>query len=99
MGGTVALAAGIRFPEKVVKVGVVGSPIQGSSLNLLLKMSGNKGFASIVWTTPALFKLFLRGYPAVQSWPAPGDMMIADVEMFRSIVLRASPPENRLRPI
>lgn len=62
MGGTVSLAAAVRYPEKVVKVGVVGSPIQGASLNLLLKASGYKGFASVVWTTPALLKLFLRSY-------------------------------------
>lgn len=103
MGGTVALAAGIRFPEKVVKVGVVGSPIQGSSLNLLLKMSGNKGFASMVWTTPALFKLFLRGYAYAMSshGRALGEMMIADVEkvsvnsFFESI---ATLRETDLRP-
>jgi len=62
MGGTVSLAASLRYPEKVVKTCVIGSPIQGNSLNLLLKFSGYKGFASIVWTTPFLLKLFIRGY-------------------------------------
>lgn len=82
MGGTVAMAAGIRFPEKVVKVGVVGSPIQGSSLGFLLKLSGYRGFASVVWTTPALLKLFLRGYAYMMAndGKALGDMMLADLE-------------------
>lgn len=62
MGGTVSLAASVRYPERIVKTAVVGSPIVGSSLNLLLKFSGYRGFASIVWTTPALLNLFIRGY-------------------------------------
>ncbi len=67
MGGTVSLAAATRFPEKVVKVGVVGSPIQGSSLNLLLKLSGYRAFARLIWTSPPLFRLFLRGYAYLMS--------------------------------
>ncbi len=62
MGGTVSLAASLRYPEKVVKTCVIGSPIKGNSLNLLLKFSGYKGFANIVWTTPALLRLFIGGY-------------------------------------
>lgn len=62
MGGTVSLAASVRFPEKIVKTAVIGSPIVGSSLNLLLKLSGYRGIARIIWTTPALLKLFMRGY-------------------------------------
>lgn len=62
MGGTVSLAAAIRNPDKVVKVTVIGSPIQGRSLNPLLKLSGYRGTARIAWTTPALLKLFVRGY-------------------------------------
>jgi pimeloyl-ACP methyl ester carboxylesterase len=81
MGGTVSLASAIRFPEKVVKVGVVGSPIQGSSLNIILKASGYKGIASIIWTTPALLKLFLRGYAyfMAKDGKTLGKMITADV--------------------
>ena len=43
MGGTTALGAAIRYPERVTRVGVVGSPIVGSSLALLLKL------ASVPW--------------------------------------------------
>jgi len=62
MGGTVSLAATVRNPEKIVKTTIIGAPIQGNSLNMLLKFSGYKGIASIMWTTPALLKLFIRGY-------------------------------------
>lgn len=81
MGGTVALAAAIRYPEKVVKTTVIGSPIQGSSLNVLLKFSGYKGIASLVWTTPSLLKMFMRGYAyfLAKDGKALGDMIVADV--------------------
>jgi len=62
MGGTVSLSMAIRHPEKVVKVCVVGSPITGNSLNLLLKLSGNPAVAHIFWSAPYLLKLFLQGY-------------------------------------
>ncbi len=62
MGGTVSLSTAIRYPEKVVKVAVIGSPITGSSLNLLLKASGYPAVASVFWVSPPLLKLFLRGY-------------------------------------
>lgn len=49
MGGTVSLNTAILYPEKVVKVCVIGSPIYGNSLNLLLKLSGNPTVASVFW--------------------------------------------------
>lgn len=62
MGGTVSLSSAVNFPERVVKVVVIGSPIQGSSLNLLLKASGNSNFAYLIWRFPNLVRLFIRGY-------------------------------------
>ncbi|NDJ85658.1 MAG: alpha/beta hydrolase, partial [Chloroflexi bacterium] len=62
MGGTVALSLAIKYPEKVVKACCIGSPIEGSSLNLLLKLSGIPAFAFIIWRSPPLLKLFLRIY-------------------------------------
>ncbi len=62
MGGTVSLAASLLSPEKIVKTTVIGSPINGDSLNLLLKFSGYKGIARIMWTTPVLLRLFIRAY-------------------------------------
>ncbi|RPJ03099.1 MAG: alpha/beta hydrolase [Chloroflexi bacterium] len=63
MGGTVSLSTAIRYPEKVVKVCVIGSPINGTSLNLLLKLSGNPTLASVFWLFGGRgLMLFLRTY-------------------------------------
>jgi pimeloyl-ACP methyl ester carboxylesterase len=62
MGGTVSLGVAIKYPERVVKVGVVGSPINGSSLNWLLKASGYQAVARLFFIAPPAVKLFLSGY-------------------------------------
>ena len=62
MGGTVTLSTAIKYPDKVVKACCIGSPIDGNSLNLLLKLSGIPAFAFIIWRSPPLLKLFLRIY-------------------------------------
>ncbi|MBC8100255.1 MAG: alpha/beta hydrolase [Armatimonadetes bacterium] len=62
MGGTVSLAAGVRFPEKIVKVIVIGSPVNGSSLNPMLKLAGYRGTARIAWINPSLLRTLIRGY-------------------------------------
>ncbi|NDJ53297.1 MAG: alpha/beta hydrolase [Chloroflexi bacterium] len=40
MGGTTALGVTLKYPDRVRKVGVVGSPINGKSLSLFLKLAG-----------------------------------------------------------
>jgi pimeloyl-ACP methyl ester carboxylesterase len=69
MGGTVALSAALRNPERTVKVIVVGSPIQGSSLSLLLKLAASRNWIAVGQSQPVLyntfqmgFRPFLRGY-------------------------------------
>lgn len=61
MGGTVSLAASVRFPEKVVKVVVIGSPIVGSSLSPLLRFAGYRGWIGLAETSPFLFNTFMSG--------------------------------------
>lgn len=39
MGGTVALAFALQYPQRVTKVGAVGSPIEGRSLNFFLRLA------------------------------------------------------------
>jgi pimeloyl-ACP methyl ester carboxylesterase len=48
MGGTTALGIALKYPEKVKKVAVVGSPINGQSLSFFLHLAGTKLIASIM---------------------------------------------------
>jgi pimeloyl-ACP methyl ester carboxylesterase len=48
MGGTVSLSPMLTHPGRVSKVAVVGSPMQGSGLVLLLKLSGRPRFAGLL---------------------------------------------------
>jgi len=88
MGGTVSLGMAVRHPEKVVKVIVVGSPIQGSSLNPLLKLAGYSGWIGLANTAPFLFTQFMRvlkvslrggSYLLAKDGQALGKMMVADI--------------------
>lgn len=88
MGGTVSLKTAIQFPEKVTKVGVVGSPIVGSSLSPLLKIAAYKGWVDLAESAPAIynvfqmgFRPFIRGYSRflARDGKALGDMLSTDV--------------------
>jgi pimeloyl-ACP methyl ester carboxylesterase len=59
MGGTVSLAVAHRYPEKVVKVTIIGSPINGASLNPFLKLSGYKLIADLVFSMPFIMDTFI----------------------------------------
>jgi len=62
MGGTVSLSVAIRYPERVSKVVVVGSPIVGSSLAPLLKMAGYRPSAFILFNMMGPFRAFMKYY-------------------------------------
>lgn len=62
MGGTVALSAAMRYPEKIAKVIVIGSPIHGSSLSPLLKLAANRSWIGLGQSTPVLYNLFQSGF-------------------------------------
>jgi pimeloyl-ACP methyl ester carboxylesterase len=88
MGGTVSLSAAIRFPDKVVKSIVVGSPIVGSSLSPLLKLASYQGGFKLAQSAPFIyrafmygFRAFLRGYSYIMArdGKALGKMITADV--------------------
>jgi pimeloyl-ACP methyl ester carboxylesterase len=51
MGGTVGLKMTLHHPSRVSKTAVIGSPIVGDSLNLLLKLGGRQ------WIADTLFRL------------------------------------------
>ncbi|MFO7536970.1 MAG: alpha/beta hydrolase [Chloroflexota bacterium] len=60
MGGTVALQTALRYPDRVSKVAVVGSPIVGSSLNPFLRMAGYGSIARLVWQYPPVLHLVMH---------------------------------------
>lgn len=61
MGGTVALAVALQYPQKTVKTIVIGSPVNGESLNFFLKLSGYRGIAQLVYNVPLVLDLFIMG--------------------------------------
>ena len=60
MGGTVAMQFALTYPTRISKVAVVGSPINGESLNMFLKLSGYGWIAELVWRYPFLRDLVMR---------------------------------------
>jgi pimeloyl-ACP methyl ester carboxylesterase len=70
MGGTVSLSVAIRYPSRVSKVVVVGSPIVGSSLAILLKLAGYRSIAFLVFNFMWALRLGLRvSSPIITSDP------------------------------
>ena len=90
MGGTVALTLALDYPDRVSKVAVVGSPINGTSLNLFLKMMGVDWMAHVAWRVPKLVDLFIR-IILMRDPPKVKTMVLRDVQrtsiesFFRSI--------------
>jgi len=60
MGGTVALNLALDKPSRVEKVDVVGSPIEGDSLNVFLKLAGYPWIAFLVWNSPSLLRMGIK---------------------------------------
>lgn len=60
MGGTVSLNMAINYPQRVKKVAVVGSPVNGKSLSFWLKLAGEPWAANLLWKIPYSLKIFLR---------------------------------------
>lgn len=60
MGGTVALKVAIDHPQRVTKVAVIGSPVDGESLALLLKLAGYRWIAWLVYHNMWALKMGLR---------------------------------------
>jgi pimeloyl-ACP methyl ester carboxylesterase len=60
MGGTVSLKMAIDHPERVTKVVVIGSPVDGDSLALLLKLAGLRWIAWLVYHNLWALRLGLK---------------------------------------
>ena len=80
MGGTVSLAVAVRFPHRVSKVVVVGSPVVGSSLAPLLKLAGIRPIAFLLFNMMPVFRAGMRLYsPFICRDPRFPDMMDRDL--------------------
>lgn len=104
MGGTVSLSVAIRYPERVSKVIVVGSPIVGSSLAPLLKLAGYRLNAFLLFNMMGPFRSFMKHYYSRQicSDPRFPDMMDRDLSRttLESFLLSiASLRRTDLRPM
>ncbi|MCP5094606.1 MAG: alpha/beta hydrolase [Chloroflexi bacterium] len=90
MGGTVALQMSLTYPDKVVKVAVVGSPVVGTSLNPFLRLAGYGSIAKLIWRYPIMLHSIMRILLARDSKKVRG-MIFRDVQrttmesFFRSI--------------
>jgi pimeloyl-ACP methyl ester carboxylesterase len=59
MGGTVSLKMTLRHPARVSKTAIIGSPIVGESLNLLLKLGGRRWIADTLFQLPWALRLLI----------------------------------------
>lgn len=60
MGGTVSLLFALAYPNRVSKIAIIGSPINGSSLAIPLKIAGIRLFASILFSNIHFFRKIMR---------------------------------------
>lgn len=60
MGGSVALGTAVRYPSRVDKVAVIGTPLEGSALALPLKCAGNGFVARMLFHRMDLFRAIMR---------------------------------------
>ncbi len=90
MGGTVALKLTLDHPQRVTRVAIVGSPIDGRSLNLFLKLAGVRWIAHLIWRIPLILRMVMWIVLAGDS-PKVRRMIFRDVSkantesFFRSI--------------
>jgi pimeloyl-ACP methyl ester carboxylesterase len=102
MGGTVSLSVAIKYPHRVRKVVVVGSPIVGSSLNFLLKMFGRKPVAYVVynnmWGFQIFYHLLAPLYSKDKRWPEMMDRDISKMTLESFLYSIASLRKTDLRP-
>ena len=80
MGGTVSLLSAIKNPDRVEKIVVIGSPIQGSSLSFPLRLAGRRVIAEIIFKNFGLFRKILKKIsPAICKDPRFPEIMDRDL--------------------
>jgi 2-hydroxy-6-oxo-octa-2,4-dienoate hydrolase len=81
MGGTVALNLALDRPRRVERVAVVGSPVDGRSLNIFLKLAGYPWIAFLVWNSPSLLRLGIKLFAPwiAANWSAWYQLLMRDL--------------------
>jgi len=81
MGGTVSLSLALACPQRVSRVAVVGSPIAGSGLAFLLKLSGYYKIARLLYAIPGLlpFGMKLLSFTYAKDWRTLSSMLKKDL--------------------
>jgi pimeloyl-ACP methyl ester carboxylesterase len=94
MGGTVSLSVALTYPHRVCKAVVIGSPIVGSSLSLLLKLFGQRPIAFLVYNNMWAFRIFYRLlsplYTRDRRWPEMMDRDLSKVTLESFLMSIAS---------
>jgi pimeloyl-ACP methyl ester carboxylesterase len=60
MGGTVSLKVALDHPERVEKVAVVGSPVVGDGLAVILRLAARRSFANLIYQMPGAIPISVR---------------------------------------
>lgn len=106
MGGTVSLSVAKKYPHRVSKVGVIGSPITGDSLSFFLKLAGKQNIAKLVHNAPWILKLGIQAAAPIittdKSWAkminkdlskTTLDSFLSSIQSLRSTDLRDDLPK------
>jgi pimeloyl-ACP methyl ester carboxylesterase len=102
MGGTVSLSVAIQYPKRANKVAVIGSPIDGSSLALMLKLAGMRTIAWLVYNMMSVLKLGIHlASPIVtrdRRWPEMISQDLSSTTLESFLLSIASLRRTDLRP-
>jgi len=103
MGGMVSLAVAIQYPRRVSRVAVVGSPMVGTSVAILLKMLGLRPIAVLLFNMMWAFRLGMRIYsPFIcrdPRFPAMMDKDLSRTTLESFLLSIASLLRTDLRPV
>jgi pimeloyl-ACP methyl ester carboxylesterase len=102
MGGTVSLSTAIQFPNRVKKVVVIGSPITGNSLSVLLKLFGMRPIGWVVyhnlWAFKLSYRLLAPFYSSDKTWTQMMDRDVSRTKLEAFFLSIGSLRRTDLRP-
>ena len=102
MGGTVSLSVAMQYPQRASKVVVIGSPIVGSSLSVLLKLFGKRPVAFVVhnnlWGLKLAFRILAPLYSKDPRWAEMMNRDVSRTTMESFLTSIASLRRTDLRP-